>query len=155
MISAILLPLTPRYSRLVAMGNHGEMVATHIPSEGEIVAPLPTSYHNGFAPGATVEHKHGRVYPVDLPTKFEALSETHLAYNEDCNHWPYDSDPHATVARNQTYAEMLAITRALLSDEQIEDLESTREADPEICYQALNGDAYARYDLYLSTRTES
>lgn len=152
MISAILQPLTHRYSRLIAMGNHGEMAATYLPADGERLAALPSSYHNGFAPGAFVEHKHDTVYPVDLPAKFEALSESHLAYCEDCNDWPYDSDPAAVSSRSRVYSEMVAIATALLSDEQVDELERSQAADPEVCYQALRGDAYARYDLYRASQ---
>lgn len=158
MISAILQPLTRSYSRLVAMGNPGEMVATRLP--GERVATLTPAYHNGYQVGGYVTHRGDNVYPVDLAAKFEAWASEHEAYCGECNeNNPYFKDPSSALGAERAWREMQAIASALLPDETLESMPlwpgNPHGVDPAMVRAALEGDATVRFELYQQTRQEN
>ncbi len=154
MISAILSPLTRAYSRVVAIGNAGEMTATRLP--GEKVATLIPSYHHSYEIGGYVRHlSNGTVKPVDLESKFEMWASEHQTYADECNlAIPYDSSPDDCFSRDQAWREMQSIAAALLPDDALEALSASHGADPAMVRAALDGDATARWELYQQSRPE-
>jgi hypothetical protein len=59
MISAIVQPTAPGFGRIVAIGNHGEMVVTALPGERIVVLPESTLRIRPCPciPGATIPYR--------------------------------------------------------------------------------------------------